>query len=116
MLYLEGEKMKNDYDKGLRHLSIACEKGHGAACATIGSSYLLARYGLEKDTGKATLLLGKGCELGSVSGCVNLSRMYATGDGVQRNDALAHKYKQLAIKAKAAHAGSAPGVNLGRTS
>ena len=115
LLRLEEHSVR-DYEKGLSYMSMACEKDQGPACSAIGTGYLLGRYGLEKNIDKSMMLLQKGCELGSVNGCVNLSRIYKIGDGVQRNDALAHKYQKLAMKANGAMPeGNAPGITLGRT-
>lgn len=114
---MEGGRVNVDYEKGLKYLSLACEQGQVAPCATLGTGYLLPMYGLQKDVDKATILLKKACDMGSVAGCMNMSRMYKLGDGVARNDALAHKYRSLAAKAKDAQdGGSASGITLGRTS
>lgn len=115
-VYLEGRNVAPNIEKGLAYLSKACQRHRGEACAVLGAAYLVPQYKLQKDPEQAKLLLGKGCDLGSLQGCANLSRMYKTGDGIQRNDALATKYKQAALKIKEQHDGKKPGINLGRKS
>ena len=116
ILYLEGKRTKKDYEKGLKYMTLACEQGQAEACSVLGTGYLLRKYGLDRDLDKATELMKKGCELGSLAGCGNLSRMYRTGDGVERNDALAHRYMELAKKVRALKDGTnTPGIKLGRT-
>ena len=51
---------------------------------------------LEKDMKKAFKYALKGCELGHMYSCVNLSIMYQRGDGVKQNAELADKYKKKA--------------------
>jgi cytochrome c oxidase assembly factor 7 len=38
----------------------------------------------------------KGCDLGSMESCVNLSIMYRKGEGVARDESLAQKYADAA--------------------
>lgn len=45
----------------------------------------------------ASQLSQRGCELGNIFACANLSRMYARGDGVDKDEALAAKYKAKAM-------------------
>lgn len=51
---------------------------------------------LQKDMKKAFAYASKGCELGHMYSCVNLSIMYRRGDGVEQNAKLADKYKKKA--------------------
>ncbi|XP_067939781.1 cytochrome c oxidase assembly factor 7B-like [Watersipora subatra] len=116
ILYVDKKFSKTDYDKGLKYLQMACDKDIGHTCATIGTGHLLGLYGLSKDSTKAVEMLSKGCDLGSVTGCANLSRMYKIGDGVQRNDALSNKYSALARAAMKKQEGDGSSISLGHTS
>ena len=47
---------------------------------------------------KAFELSVKGSEAGNVLTCANLSRMYARGDGCQKDEALSAKFKARALE------------------
>ena len=47
---------------------------------------------------KAAEVSKKGCDLGDMQCCGNLSQMYARGDGVEQNAKLAAKYRNMAIE------------------
>lgn len=115
MVYLEGQGIEKNIEKGVQYLSEACRQDRGESCAVLGTGYLLGRDNISKDIEKAKLLLGKGCELGSLQACINLSRMHKMGDGVPKNTSLAEKYKMMAVKIKQSKDGTdQPGVRLGR--
>lgn len=117
IIHLEGRGVEKNTEKGVSYLQQACDQDRADPCAVLGTAHLLGLHGVSKDISKAVSLLGKGCDLGSIQACVNLSRLYKTGDGIPRNDALAQKYKDIAIKIKQEidGVGNAPGVKLGRT-
>jgi len=117
LLINNNESIPKDIPKGLALLTKACEQDRGEACAMLGTAHLMGNYSLAKDAEKALQLLTKGCELGSLQGCTNASRMYKTGDGVKRNDALSEKYRKKAVEIKQSRDGTGgkQGVSLGRT-
>lgn len=49
-----------------------------------------------KDMVKAFNYATKACELRNMYACANLSQMYARGDGTEKNEEKANKYKKLA--------------------
>lgn len=49
---------------------------------------------LEKDMKKAFALSTKACELKNFYACANLSRMYAVGDGTEKNLEKSEQYKK----------------------
>lgn len=55
-------------------------------------------YIVQKDMKKAFEFAYKACELRNMYACANLSQMYARGDGTEKNDTEAEKYKKLAIE------------------
>lgn len=116
IIYLEGRGIDPDVEKGLEYLTKACSKDRADSCSVVGTGYLVGNYGLVKDSTKAQALLTKGCNLGSLQACVNLSRMYKLGDGIPKNLAMAEKYKQAALQLKRLKDGdNKPGITLGRT-
>lgn len=54
-------------------------------------------YTLPKDMTKAFKYALKGCDLGNMYSCANVSQMYLKGDGVKKNQELADKYKKIAL-------------------
>lgn len=57
-----------------------------------------SEYIVQKDMKKAFEFAYKACELRNMYACANLSQMYARGDGTEKNDKEAEKYKNLAIE------------------
>ncbi|SPP89636.1 cytochrome c oxidase assembly factor 7 homolog [Drosophila guanche] len=55
-------------------------------------------YIVLKDMKKAFQFAFKACELRNVYACANLSQMYARGDGIEKNEKEAEKYKKLALE------------------
>ncbi|KAI8035005.1 cytochrome c oxidase assembly factor 7 homolog [Drosophila gunungcola] len=55
-------------------------------------------YIVLKDMKKAFQFAHKACELRNMYACANLSQMYARGDGIEKNEKEAEKYKKLAIE------------------
>lgn len=51
-----------------------------------------------KDMKKAFQFAYKACELRNMYACANLSQMYARGDGTEKNEKEAEKYKKLAME------------------
>lgn len=55
-------------------------------------------YIIPKDMKKAFLFSQRACELGNMYACANLSQMYAKGDGVEKSEANAEKFKKLSLE------------------
>ncbi|KRT85845.1 hypothetical protein AMK59_1025 [Oryctes borbonicus] len=55
-------------------------------------------YDVPKNMELAFKYATKGCELGSILCCINLSQMYAKGEGVRKNEELAKKFKEIALE------------------
>lgn len=55
-------------------------------------------YIIAKDMKKAFDFAYKACELKNMYACANLSRMYARGDGTERNEEKAEKFKKIALE------------------
>ncbi|XP_064556605.1 cytochrome c oxidase assembly factor 7 homolog [Drosophila montana] len=47
---------------------------------------------------KAFQFAHKACELSNMYACANLSQMYARGDGIEKNEKEAEKYRKLALE------------------
>lgn len=65
----------------------------GSASSKDSSDYIL-----QKDMKKAFEFAYKACELRNMYACANLSQMYARGDGIEKNEAEAEKYKKMAME------------------
>lgn len=57
-----------------------------------------SNYIIPKDMKKAFNFSKQACELGNMYACANLSQMYAKGDGVEKNEANAEKFKKLSLE------------------
>lgn len=76
--------------------SSATASGNTNANTTTNANTNNITSGSLKNTEKALHYAEKGCDLGFPYACVNASRMYSLGDGVEKNDAKAQYYKELA--------------------
>lgn len=95
----EKTNIKRDYPAGMAFLKQSCDGGSNNGCFYLSALYLAGVPGvLEKDMKMAYELSNKGCELGNMYACANLSQMYTRGDGVEKNEELAAKYKAMALE------------------
>ncbi|KAL5275074.1 COA7 family protein [Megaselia abdita] len=62
------------------------------------SSSSSTNYIIPKDMKKAFSFSQRACELGNMYACANLSQMYAKGDGVEKSEANAEKFKKLSLE------------------
>lgn len=72
--------------------------GGSASASTQSKSLKDADYIVLKDMKKAFQFAHKACELRNMYACANLSQMYARGDGIEKNEKEAEKYKKLALE------------------
>lgn len=91
---------KKEATKAAEFFDKSCSMGHGESCFRISAMYLTGLGDLGKDLAKSREYAAKSCELNNVYGCANLGRMYSLGDGGEKNQELAEKYK---TKAKELH-------------
>ncbi|XP_063930435.1 cytochrome c oxidase assembly factor 7 homolog isoform X2 [Zophobas morio] len=96
--------------KGMSLLEKSCLAEHSNACYYLSGMYIAGvkrhQDKSEKDAKPEVLVATdmkkafqfalKGCELGNMYSCANLSQMYAKGDGVEKNPELAAKYRKIA--------------------
>ncbi|KAL1501545.1 hypothetical protein ABEB36_006847 [Hypothenemus hampei] len=104
--------VSQDVLKGASLLEKACESQNGMACYYLSSLYIAGakngykigekaqkdKYDIPKNMEKAFKYALDGCNLGVMYSCANLSQMYLKGQGVQKNEELAEKYKKLALE------------------
>lgn len=62
------------------------------------SSSAAADFVIQRDMNKAFQFAYKACELRNIYACANLSQMYARGDGTEKNEEKAEKFKKLAME------------------
>lgn len=91
-------------------LARACEGGNANSCYYASGFYIsglkkenkdnneTVEYDVPKDMKLAFKYASKGCNMGNVYCCVNLSQMYSKGEGIGKNEELAKKYKDLALE------------------
>ena len=100
-LCLSGTGGPRDVKTAIDTLTKLCEAPHNdaRACVRLGSAFLRGESvypGVPKDLKVAHEKMKRACEdLGHPNGCQVLAVMYAKGDGVEKNEELANKYKQL---------------------
>ena len=83
-------------DKGVKLLDTACKNDHQSSCFNLSAIYIKGLMGVEIDMKKALEYSAKSCDLGHIYGCANTSRIYAIGDGVEKDEKLAAKFKERA--------------------
>lgn len=105
--------------QGLSYLSKSCDMENGNACFYLSGMYMSGAsnstllsnkdkpqgeqtdnktFVLEKDMNKAFSFSTKACELKNFYACANLSRMYALGDGTEKNLDKSEEYKKKSEK------------------
>jgi cytochrome c oxidase assembly factor 7 len=89
-----------DYQKGLELLDKGCKGNDNLCCYYIGSLYItgIKEANIQKDMNKARRYSEKGCELGNIHACVNVSQMYQRGDGVAKDEEKGEMYKKRALE------------------
>lgn len=102
---------------GSKYFKKACDKNDNMACHYLSSMYISGvpknledfnphdpeknkniEYAIKPDFKEAFKYASKACELGHVYGCANVSIMYAKGEGVEKNEELAEKFKKITIE------------------
>lgn len=103
--------------QGVGYLNKSCDMNNGNACFYLSGMYMSGAstslpstndkentatapppknaFALEKDMKKAFAFSTKACELKNFYACANLSRMYALGDGTEKNLDKSEHYKKL---------------------
>lgn len=107
-------KIKRDVPAAFEKLSRSCELNNATACFYLSGMHIsgvpktadLGHHGkelpdsemfLKKDMKKAFDFAYKACELRNMYACANLSQMYARGDGTEKSEPNAEKYKKIAV-------------------
>lgn len=101
LVYQNGIKdssIQKDMYKAVDMFQKSCDHGHPNGCFNLSVIYLTGKDGIPKDLTRALQLSLKSCGLMHPWACANLSRMYSIGDGVDKNQQEAEKYKRLAKK------------------
>ncbi|XP_043658396.1 cytochrome c oxidase assembly factor 7 homolog [Drosophila teissieri] len=79
--------------------AVPASAGSGTSSPPAGKTQLKdSDYIVLKDMKKAFQFAHKACELRNMYACANLSQMYARGDGIEKNEKEAEKYKKLALE------------------
>ncbi|XP_017461769.1 PREDICTED: cytochrome c oxidase assembly factor 7 homolog [Rhagoletis zephyria] len=126
-LLLVSRSMHKEIDrnvpKGIEFLSKSCDMNNATACFYLSGMHISgvqkkaeisthlstpdtnkkaaskdSDFILQKDMKKAFEFAFKACELRNMYACANLSQMYARGDGIEKNDKEAEKYKKMALE------------------
>ncbi|XP_037036849.1 cytochrome c oxidase assembly factor 7 homolog [Bradysia coprophila] len=112
------EEVNRDVKKGVQLLTKSCEMNNGTACFYLSGLHIAGihadpdkeisvelstqrdpkEFVLPKDMSKAFSYATKACDLRNMYACANLSQMYARGDGTEKSEEKAEKYKRLAME------------------
>lgn len=85
------------YLSGLHISGVECASTTGTPAANNKDKPSPENFVVEKDMKKAFGFAYKACELKNMYACANLSQMYARGEGTDKNEANAEKYRKLAL-------------------
>ncbi|KAG5887070.1 hypothetical protein JTB14_018242 [Gonioctena quinquepunctata] len=112
-------EIKQDVIKGMQLLEKACKSKNANACYYLSGMYIVGvkkdspniievpkatenskpeEFRVPKNMQKAHEFALEGCNLGNMYSCANLSQMYTKGEGVEKNQELAEKYKNKALE------------------
>lgn len=112
--------IERDVSKGFSFLTKSCEMNNATACFYLSGMHISGvqkqideksavpavpqkpslvkeEFVIQKDMKKAFDFAYKACELKNVFACANLSQMYARGDGTEKNEESAEKFKKIAL-------------------
>ncbi|XP_013105577.2 cytochrome c oxidase assembly factor 7 homolog [Stomoxys calcitrans] len=118
------KEIDRDVQKGLTYLTKSCDMNNATACFYLSGMHISgvqnkpeeynphappstqapqkpvkeSDYIVQKDMKKAFEFAYKACELRNMYACANLSQMYARGDGTEKNETEAEKYKKVAME------------------
>jgi uncharacterized protein len=85
--------------KGISVLDRACSVLESApACNFLGEIFLVGRFGVPVDKGRAAKLLEAACDRFEMTACRNLMVMYRRGDGVAKDLAKADEFRRRAVQ------------------
>lgn len=109
------DKVKRDVPMAFQKLFRSCELDNAAACFYLSGMHIsgVPKTGdlghhttkelpdsemfLKKDMRKAFEFAYKACELRNMYACANVSQMYARGDGTEKSETSAEKFKKIAL-------------------
>lgn len=113
------KEVQRDVPKGFTLLNKSCEMNNATACFYLSGMHISGvqrlpethqsttiaattttsskDYVIQKDMKKAFDFAYKACELKNMYACANLSQMYARGDGTEKNESEAEKFKKIAL-------------------
>lgn len=112
------KEVERNVPKGLEFLTKSCDMNNATACFYLSGMHIsgvqkqaednppknqkkseaAGEYIVLKDMKKAFDFAYKACELRNMYACANLSQMYARGDGTDKNEKEAEKYKKMAME------------------
>ena len=92
-LYLQGEGVKQDYQKAAELFKKACDGSSRSDCFILANLYRDGK-GVEQNYQKAAKLYQKSCNNGEMYSCNFLGKLYATGKGVRQDYQKAFKLYQ----------------------
>ncbi|XP_046972628.1 cytochrome c oxidase assembly factor 7 homolog [Vanessa cardui] len=114
--------VQRDIPKGYNYLKKSCDNNEAMACHYLAGMYLTGvpknpkeynphnpeknaniDFLIKPDLKQAFQFAKRGCELGNVFACANVSLMYKKGDGVEKNLDESKKYFEIAKSLQNAH-------------
>ncbi|KAK7863385.1 hypothetical protein R5R35_004349 [Gryllus longicercus] len=95
-----GSHCRKDRDPklGMTLLEKCCEGKRAYCCFFLSGMFIsgVKEAEIEKDMSKAYKFALRACELGEMQACANVSLMYKRGEGIEKNEELAAKYRKIA--------------------
>lgn len=83
-MYIEGKGVAKDVSAGMRHLTMACDDGHGPSCIAWASLYDKGDH-VPKNELTAAAIHEEACERGVGDSCSSLGYAYELGKGVSKD-------------------------------
>ena len=83
-LYIAGDGIPKDTEKGLELSALGCDRGDSFGCFNAAAVYA-AGAGVPADPAKAAAYLDRACKGGDSEGCYDLAIAYEKGNGVARD-------------------------------
>lgn len=106
--------VERDVSKGFSFLTKSCEMNNATACFYLSGMHISGvqkqidekptapptkeDFVIQKDMKKAFDFAYKACDLKNMFACANLSQMYARGEGTEKSEESAEKFKKIALE------------------
>lgn len=82
----------------MEYFKKSCDMNLDQGCVSASSMYHQGREGLPKDLEKSLHYAVRACDMGHMQSCANAAFLYKTGQGAEKSEIMATKYRNKALE------------------